>query len=167
MSCRQGSSAVVLHCTTRRRNAHRTGVERELLYPWHPWAGRQVHIHEVIEKGDAAVFRCSLSGEASDRWLEVPAWMFDRALSASWRITAAPHVDLAVLGALASFFRTQARHRNRGRWAQHWALTTRIGEMSMPRQPTTHQFDLFSNSADGRPCRCRNGRRCRKRRADR
>jgi hypothetical protein len=27
---------------------------------------------------------------------------------------------------------------------QHWDLTTRIGEMSMPRQPTTHQFDLFS-----------------------
>jgi hypothetical protein len=24
---------------------------------------------------------------------------------------------------------------------------TRIGEMSMPRQPATHQFDLFSNSA--------------------
>lgn len=56
--------------TTRQRNAHRTGVERELLYPWHPWTGRQVHIHEVIEKGDAAVFRCSVSGQASDRWLQ-------------------------------------------------------------------------------------------------
>lgn len=89
-------------CTTRQRNAHRTGIECELLYPWHPWTGRQVHIHEVIEKGDAAVFRCSVSGQASDRWLEVPGWMFDRILSASWGIWAAPHVDLAVLGALAA-----------------------------------------------------------------
>src|SRR5260370_3540517 len=36
-------------CTTRRRNAH--GIaEYELLYPWHPWAGCLVHIHEVVEK---------------------------------------------------------------------------------------------------------------------
>jgi hypothetical protein len=37
--------------------------------------------------------------------LEVPAWMFDRAPSASWRITTAPHVDLAALGALATLLR--------------------------------------------------------------
>tara|TARA_R110002167_G_scaffold38412_17_gene119658 strand:- start:952 stop:1638 length:687 start_codon:yes stop_codon:yes gene_type:complete len=62
------------------------------LYPWHPWSGRQVHIHEVIEKGNVTVFRCSLSGHASDRWLEVPAWMFDRTADASWRIAAVPQV---------------------------------------------------------------------------
>src|SRR5260370_20720652 len=47
-------------CTTRRRNAH--GIaEYELLYPWHPWAGCLVHIHEVVEKAGREVFRCSLS----------------------------------------------------------------------------------------------------------
>jgi transposase len=37
----------------------------------------------VIDKNVAAVFRCSISGQASDRWLEVPAWMFDREVGAS------------------------------------------------------------------------------------
>src|SRR3977135_2319451 len=84
-----------------RSNAH--GIaEHELLYPWHPWAGCLVHIHEVIEKSGREVFRCSRSGRASDRWLEVPAWMFDRAGSAAWRVRAAPRVDIAVLRALAT-----------------------------------------------------------------
>lgn len=55
----------------------------------------------MIDKNEAEVFRCSLSGRVSDRWLEVPGWMFDRSLSASWRITTAPHVYLAALGTLA------------------------------------------------------------------
>ena len=36
-------------------------------------------IHETVDKADGVVFRCTLSGSAADRWLEVPAWMFDRA----------------------------------------------------------------------------------------
>src|SRR3979409_2107142 len=93
--------AYVPHCTTRRRNAH--GIaEYELLYPWHPWAGCLVHIHEVVEKAGREVFRCSLSGRASGQWLEIPAWMFDRAAGAAWRVGAAPYVDIAVLTALAT-----------------------------------------------------------------
>jgi hypothetical protein len=87
------------HYTTRRQNAH--GIaEYELLYPWHPWAGCLVHIHEVVEKAGGEVFRCSLSGQASGRWLEIPAWMFDRAACAAWRVGAAPYVEIAVLTAL-------------------------------------------------------------------
>jgi hypothetical protein len=41
--------------------------------------------------------------------------MFDRMITASWRITAAPQVDLAVLGTLAEFSMAQACHRNRAR----------------------------------------------------
>ena len=78
MSCRQGSSADVGRCTTRFKNAHGT-VFRELLYPWHPWFGTRVAIHEAADKVDGVVFRCTLSGAAADRWLEVPAWMFERA----------------------------------------------------------------------------------------
>src|SRR6202045_4334248 len=93
--------ACARYCTTRRRNAH--GIaEYELLYPWHPWAGCLVHIHEVVEKAGREVFRCSLSGRASGRWLEFPAWMFDRAARAAWRVGAAPYVDIAVLTALAT-----------------------------------------------------------------
>ena len=51
---------------------------RELLYHWHPWFGMRVAIHEVVDKADDVIFRCTLNGSAADRWLEVPAWMFDR-----------------------------------------------------------------------------------------
>src|ERR1700737_1639670 len=94
-------SECACHCTTRRRNAH--GIaEYELLYPWHPWAGCLVHIHEVVEKAGGEVFRCSLSGRATGRWLEIPAWMFDRAARAPGRVGAPPHVDIAVLSAFAT-----------------------------------------------------------------
>ena len=81
--------------------------------------------------------------------------MFDRAAGAAWRVGAAPYVDIAVLTALATLLQdvtsVSGAHRNCGIQAQHWALTTRIGEMSMPRPPTAHrhphsnarQFDLF------------------------
>ena len=42
-----GAGGCAPRCTTRRRNAHGT-EQRELIYPWHPWVGRQVHVHEVI-----------------------------------------------------------------------------------------------------------------------
>src|SRR5260221_6016027 len=86
-------------------NAHGIG-EHELFYPWHPWAGCLVHIHEVVEKAGREIFRCSLSGRATGRWLEIPAWMFDRAARAAWRVGAAPYVDIAVLTALSLAART-------------------------------------------------------------
>src|SRR5215472_10283781 len=36
------------YCTTRLENAHNTEF-RELLYPWHPWSGLRIGIHEAIE----------------------------------------------------------------------------------------------------------------------
>jgi hypothetical protein len=33
----------------------------------------------VVEKAGREIFRCSLSGRATGQWLEIPAWMFDRA----------------------------------------------------------------------------------------
>jgi hypothetical protein len=38
----------------------------------------RVAVHEAIGKMDGNVFRCTLSGSDVDRWLEVPAWMFER-----------------------------------------------------------------------------------------
>jgi hypothetical protein len=70
---RLGSNAGAWCCRTRLQNAHGI-VFRELLYPWYPWSTLRVAVHEVIGKVDGEVFRCTLSGLASDRWLEVPAW---------------------------------------------------------------------------------------------
>ncbi len=97
--CCRSHHEVFPHCTTRRQNTHGTEV-RELLYPWHPWSGRLVHVHEAVSKG-THIFRCSLSGSSSGRLLEVPSWMFDRSVSGCWRSLAVPHVDLASLHSLA------------------------------------------------------------------
>src|SRR5205807_4626387 len=51
---------------------------------------------------EALFFRCSLSGSDADRWLEVPAWMFDQSACARVRVAADAHVDLAALTALAA-----------------------------------------------------------------
>jgi hypothetical protein len=86
-------------CTRRRDNAHKI-KELEVLYRWHPWFGHVVHVHEVIEQRAVSIVRCSLDGDASARWLELPQWMFDRAACLSIRLAASPHVDCAALIAL-------------------------------------------------------------------
>jgi hypothetical protein len=101
--CRNTSvlDAAAPRCTTRLENTHGTEF-RELLYRWHPWFGLYVCIHEAIDKSDGIVFRCSQSGADADRWLEVPAWMFDRTACSRVRAAADAHVDLAALMALAT-----------------------------------------------------------------
>ena len=92
-------------CRTRFENAHGTTL-RELLYPWHPWFGLQVTIHEAIEKSYGVVFRCTASGSDADRGLEVPAWMFERAACPDHaQLTAAPFINMTGLSALANLFR--------------------------------------------------------------
>jgi hypothetical protein len=89
-------------CTTRRGNAHRTdhAEERKVLYRWHPWAGCIVCVHESVEKVDGTVLRCSRDGQARERWLELPAWMFDRAMCLPMRIVRDPFVEFAALAQL-------------------------------------------------------------------
>ena len=84
------------HCRTRRQNAHVT-LHREVLYPWHPWFGLTVHVHEIVEKGASCILRCSVDGSASGRRLELPAWMFDRVVCLSIRVVHSPSVDLTAL----------------------------------------------------------------------
>ena len=104
MSCRQGSNAGERCCTTRLENTH--GPEfRELLYRWHPWFGLRVGVHEAIGRSGEVAFRCSLSGTDVDRWLEIPAWMFERSACARVRVAADAYADLAALMALGELVR--------------------------------------------------------------
>jgi len=83
---------------TRLENTHGTGF-RELLYRWHPWFGLRVCVHGTIGKAGGVAFRCTLSGSDADRWLEIPAWMFDRAACQA-TLTTSPFVDMAALSTL-------------------------------------------------------------------
>jgi hypothetical protein len=96
-------SEAALHCTTKLENAHNTEF-RELLYPWHPWSGLRIGVHEAIEKPGGVVFRCDLTAD-SERWLEIPAWMFDRSVCARVHLEAEPHADLAALATLSVLLR--------------------------------------------------------------
>ena len=86
-------------CTTQRSNAHVT-VARKVLYPWHPWYGLTVQVHEAFDKGETGYFRCSLDGGMTGRWLELPAWMFDSAACLPVRMEDLPQVDRAALDEL-------------------------------------------------------------------
>src|ERR1700738_4428572 len=81
-SAHRVSNAASCRCTTRLENAH--GIPfREVLYPWHPWFGLSVAVHEAVGKSGGVVFRCTLSGSGASRGLEVPSWMFDRTACAA------------------------------------------------------------------------------------
>jgi hypothetical protein len=73
---------------------------REVLYPWHPWFGMTVHVHQVVDKGLIGTLRCSVDGATSGRWLELPAWMFDRAICLPISLASLPRVHLAALESL-------------------------------------------------------------------
>jgi len=98
----RGPGAGVHRCRTKLESAHGI-VFRVLVYPWHPWFGMQVAIHEAVDKADGAVYRCTLSGSRSDRGLEVPAWMFDRLCCPDRvHLTEAPFVSAGALEALSA-----------------------------------------------------------------
>ena len=150
-----GPDGAVARCTTRRGNAHSTeiGEQREVLYPWHPWAGCIVLVHEAVEKLDGTVLRCSREGGSRERWLELPAWMFDRARCLPIRIARDPHVAFAALAELKELLAEAASHCHqilRFR-AQQMRLATKTGEILMRHQSQRHatdhgqvrQLDLF------------------------
>jgi len=103
MVCR-GPCEAARRCTTARQNTH-VIERREVLYRRHPWFGRLVHVHQMIDKPGEAVFRCNLTDCRSDRLLEVPIWMFDRAACAACRRVAMAHVDLDTLTVLVELVR--------------------------------------------------------------
>lgn len=62
--------------------------------------GLAVHVHQAVERAGSIVFRCNLTGSPADRWRDIPAWMFDRAVCTVMRVEATPRVDIGALNAL-------------------------------------------------------------------
>src|SRR6266700_7042741 len=144
-------------CTTKLENTHRTEF-RELLYPWHQWFGLRVGVHAAIERSGGTVFRCSLSGSDADRWLEVPAWMFDRSACARVRVADAL-VDLTSLTNLAALL----GHVLNDRFTSSNAPLSRVSILS--RDQNRGELHATSNEA-GAPLCATTGRPVRSRTAD-
>ena len=148
------------HCTTRLENTHGTEI-RELLYPWHPWFGLWGAVHDAINKSDGVIFRCSLSGSAAGRWLEVPAWMFDRSACAGACIATDAHADLAALTMLA----TLLQHALNDHFASSNAPLSGASELS--RDQNRGEVYATPDEADnGAPPRAATNRPVRRRTAD-
>ena len=71
-----------------------------MLYPWHPWFGRAVYIHEVIERGGERAFRSDLAKSQTAPCMDVPAWMFDRAACLRLLRADMPQVEVTALSCL-------------------------------------------------------------------
>jgi hypothetical protein len=103
----------------------------EVLYAWHPWFGRVVYIHEVIERGGERIRRCDLSEKQTARCMHIPAWMFDRAACLRIRWADRPQVELTVHTCLKALLAGVGDRTS--------AVTTVVGarhpfEMPMPRR---------------------------------
>ena len=84
-----------------RSNTTPMGTEvREVLYPWHPWFGWVVHVHEVVKRGNMPAFWCNPTADRKARCLAVPSWMFDRAACLHLYSAQTPQVDRAALDSL-------------------------------------------------------------------
>lgn len=101
---------------TLRHKTHSTtpGDEVVVLYGWHPWAGRLVRLHEVIERATGASARCSLMDTAVVRVQEIPVWMLDAAVCGTARATAQPVALLSALVALRALLTDASEHARRG-----------------------------------------------------
>jgi hypothetical protein len=129
-------------------NAHRT-EKREVLYLFHPWARCIVHIHDVIKRPTGDVGRCSRHGRATDRCLELPMWMFDRAACAAIRVEAHPRAHIAALSALMALMRQVAAHGD----GVHIALSNApiCGVRRIPHDPNRGDSNAISSrSSPGR-----------------
>src|SRR2546421_7033887 len=145
-------------CTTRLENAHNTEF-RELLYPWHPWSGLRIGIHETIERPGGVVFRCDLTASDANRWLEIPAWMFDRSACAKVRLAVEPHTNFSALVMVGALLLDVRNKRSTASDAADSGLSPLSGdqnqgeihatpeqtEIGTPRVP--QQIDLFAENA--------------------
>ena len=68
----------------------------------HAWFGRSVGVYGGVQKPDGIHLRCIADGVPCDRWLEVPAWMFERASFFDDLDSTTPHVGLTALCALSA-----------------------------------------------------------------
>ena len=117
----QGQGAFGLRGASRQRSAHST-ESREVLYPWHPWHGRVVLIHESFTRSGLAVFRCSSEENLEARHLEIPKWMFIQHSAAECASATVPTVSGEALLDLKSLLQgvplpltevvLQAQHRS-------------------------------------------------------
>ncbi len=101
-----GGGSTISHQKTHNTAA---GDEVAVVYAWHPWAGRLVRLHDVIERATGAAARCSLVNATSPRSQEIPVWMLDPVACRSAQATVQPVAALSALTILHALLADAAR----------------------------------------------------------
>jgi hypothetical protein len=87
------------HCdTTTRHKTHST--ESEVHYRWHPWFGLKVTVNRSHTRQGVACVYATLEYDGRLQVLEMPGWMFDRAICAAMPLADHPLVGIKHLRAL-------------------------------------------------------------------
>ena len=116
--------------TTPRLNSHGTGFpdEREVVYAWHPWAGKMVRVHEVIRRPTGAIARCTaVEGEPAERAQDLPVWMLDPAWYQRMRPTVEPVASIEALMVLRDLLIQSAAGREVATGAKRWEPRITVG----------------------------------------
>ena len=98
-SGRRAHCGGVARCTTERHKTHKTRAAR-VLYPWHPFYGREVAIQGERNRRGTTVLTCRGDSEASKVVLEIPAWMFEEGVCCRFQSASAASVTVEALRAL-------------------------------------------------------------------
>ena len=92
-------------------------------------------MYEALTKGGQAVCRCGFDDQRNDRSLEVPAWMFEPAVSDHVRLAETPCVACQALIELKAFLQTALRADVLQ--AQHHSVTATGGADATVQTPGT------------------------------
>ena len=143
----RGMSAVEGCCTTSHHKTHSTtaGDEVAVLYAWHPWAGRRVLLHEVIERAAGVVARCSLVEALLTRLQEIPVWMLDPVACRTMPATGHPVASLSALTALHALLANTASG-----WAALASPESRGDRHAAPSSPNPQPKPATRPGADER-----------------
>jgi len=108
----QGSNAACGRCTTPLHKTHSIAGRGEVrvCYEMHPWFGRAILLHEVIERSGGAVARCSLTEAPVVKVQEIPAWMLDAPACGPMHVAVEPVAAWRALTELRTLLRDVMHH---------------------------------------------------------
>ena len=128
----------VQHGTTQQHKTHISKYQ-EIYYPWHPWYGRSVLVRGSLTRRDRDVYRCTIEDDASKKSLEVPHWMFDRAVCCGMKLVDAPVLGVCELRSLKALL-------------GHAGVTTRDDLRQDQHCLSTPKGDVDAKTTKSSPC---------------
>lgn len=116
-----------------------------MLYPWHPFYGREVAIQGERNRRGTIVLTCRGESEENKAVLEIPAWMFDEAVFCHFQSAPVASVTVEALRALGRMLQATSGVLE----AQHEATTCGDSD-TQTKDDSNHAARAVSNQDSGR-----------------